>query len=127
MYCIVRPMVPVNNVQCTYHCLHVWSILVSIGCIVKAGSGPPLNINAMHNYLCSTSLTICFCQLINKGVRGVLCKDSGRESWHPNFIGPVFQYPKSFASLKSESCPLQNTWSVSNLNPKSLHMPLTGP
>ncbi len=28
MYCIVRPMVPENNVPCTYHCLHVLSILV---------------------------------------------------------------------------------------------------
>ncbi len=35
MYCIVRPMVPENNVTCTYYCLHVLSIL---GCIVKAGS-----------------------------------------------------------------------------------------
>ncbi len=28
MYCIVRPMVPENKVPCTYHCLHVLSILV---------------------------------------------------------------------------------------------------
>ncbi len=28
MYCIVRPMVPENNVPCTYHCLYVLSILV---------------------------------------------------------------------------------------------------
>ncbi len=28
MYFIVRPMVPENNVPCTYHCLHVLSILV---------------------------------------------------------------------------------------------------
>ncbi len=27
MYCIVRPMVPENNVPCTYPCLHVLSIL----------------------------------------------------------------------------------------------------
>ena len=29
VYCIVRPMVPDNNVPCTYHCLHVLSILVN--------------------------------------------------------------------------------------------------
>ena len=58
MYCIVRPMVPESDVPCTYHCLHVLSILVPIGCIVKAGSWPPLNINAMHKCLCSTSLRI---------------------------------------------------------------------
>ncbi len=60
MYCIVRPMVPENNVPCTYHCLYVLSTLAedSIGCIVKAGSWPPLNINAMHKYLCSTSLNM---------------------------------------------------------------------
>ena len=28
MLCIVRPMVPENNVPCTYHCLHILSILV---------------------------------------------------------------------------------------------------
>ncbi len=28
MYCIVRHMVPENNVPCTYHCLHVLTILV---------------------------------------------------------------------------------------------------
>ncbi len=31
MYCIVRPMVPENNVPCTYHCLHVLSILANSG------------------------------------------------------------------------------------------------
>ncbi len=29
MYCIVRPMVPENNVPCTYHCLRILSILVT--------------------------------------------------------------------------------------------------
>ena len=44
----LKDVLPENNVPCTYHCLYILSILVSIGCIVKAGSWPQLNINYMH-------------------------------------------------------------------------------
>ncbi len=52
-----------------------YTFWVSIGCIVKAGSWPTLIINAMHKYLCSTSLNrkwrpvglACPCQMASGG------------------------------------------------------------
>ena len=54
---IDRPGVPENYVPVNYHCLYDLSVLVvSIRCILRAGNGAPLNINAIQSKSIKTYL-----------------------------------------------------------------------